>query len=80
MNFTVRKQIDKLGRIVLPKEMRENYDIELGDDVDLIACDEGIMIVKSVKKNKKENKDCFNGKLLRLTSNGKVRRLCKRSC
>ena len=61
MNFTVRKQIDKLGCIVLPKGMREIYDIELGDDVDLIACDEGIMIVKSVKKNRKEKKTDSTG-------------------
>lgn len=57
MKFTVKKRVDKLGRIVLPKSMRENYGIILGDAVDLIACDEGIIIVKSTEEKKKGSKD-----------------------
>ena len=57
MKFTVKKRVDKLGRIVLPKSMRENYGIMLGDAVDLIACDEGIIIVKSTEEKKKVSKD-----------------------
>ena len=57
MKFTVKKRVDKLGRIVLPKSMRENYGIILGDAVDLIACDEGILIVKSREEKHKGKKD-----------------------
>ena len=57
MKFTVKKRVDKLGRIVLPKSMRENYGIMLGEAVDLIACDEGILIVKSVEEKHKGKKD-----------------------
>ena len=57
MKFTVKKRVDKLGRIVLAKNMRENYGIALSDAVDLIACDEGIIIVKSAEEKKKGNED-----------------------
>lgn len=57
MKFTVKKRVDKLGRIVLPKSMRENYGITLCDTVDLVACDEGIIIVKSTEEKKKGNED-----------------------
>lgn len=57
MKFTVKKRVDKLGRIVLPKSMRENYGIMLGEAVDLIACDEGILIVKSTEEKPKGKKD-----------------------
>ena len=46
MKYTVEKKIDSLGRIVLPKEMREYYGIALGDSLNLIPTEEGILIVK----------------------------------
>ncbi len=36
------KEIDKLGRIVLPKELRERY--ALGNKVEIIATKEGLLI------------------------------------
>ena len=36
------KEIDKLGRIVIPKEFRERYN--LGDNVEIIACQEGVLL------------------------------------
>ena len=52
------KEIDKLGRIVIPKEFRQRYN--LGDNVEIIACEEGVLLRNSeymlVKRDtKKEN-------------------------
>lgn len=38
----VIKEIDKLGRIVVPKEFRERYN--LGDNVEIIPCEEGVLL------------------------------------
>ena len=38
----VIKDIDNLGRIVIPKEYRERYN--LGDNVEIIACEEGVLL------------------------------------
>ena len=38
----VIKGFDKLGRIVIPKELRERYN--LGDNVEIIACQEGVLL------------------------------------
>ena len=50
------KEIDKLGRIVIPKEYRERYN--LGDCVEIIACEEGVLLRNSeyilVKREKIE--------------------------
>lgn len=40
------KKLDLLGRIVIPKEMRERLDIELGDALDLSLNDNAIIINK----------------------------------
>ena len=48
------KEIDKLGRIVIPKEMRER--LKLDEQVEVLLTDEGILIRNSeytlVKKGK----------------------------
>ena len=36
------KEIDKLGRIVIPKEFRERYG--LSENVEIIATDKGIVL------------------------------------
>ncbi|MBQ8413894.1 MAG: AbrB family transcriptional regulator [Clostridia bacterium] len=55
----VVKEIDKLGRIVIPKEFRERYN--LGDNVEIIACEEGVLLRNSeyilVKRNTVEEKN-----------------------
>ncbi|MBE6532092.1 MAG: AbrB/MazE/SpoVT family DNA-binding domain-containing protein [Ruminococcaceae bacterium] len=51
MRYTVEKKIDNLGRIVLPKGMREYYDISLNDRLNLIPTEEGILIVKSSRSS-----------------------------
>ena len=47
MSFTIKKNVDKLGRIVLSKNMRDYYGISLTDKVDMIPTERGILIVKS---------------------------------
>ena len=41
-NIGVVRAVDKLGRLVIPKEMRELY--KLNDDVEILATDEGILV------------------------------------
>lgn len=52
----VIKDIDNLGRIVIPKEFRER--LMLGKSVELVLTDEGVLIRNSkYKLIKKETKD-----------------------
>ena len=61
MIFAIRRCVDNLGRIVLPKDMRRCFDFKSGDLLELIATDEGILIKKPRKKkmtrNEKEKSD-----------------------
>ncbi|MBO7304606.1 MAG: AbrB/MazE/SpoVT family DNA-binding domain-containing protein [Clostridia bacterium] len=38
----INKEVDKLGRIVIPKEMRELFNIT--ERVELVVTDEGILL------------------------------------
>ena len=38
----VNKEIDSLGRLVIPKEMRELFSLQ--KEVELVICEEGILI------------------------------------
>lgn len=40
------KRVDKLGRIVLPKEIRDFYKIGENDPVEILSTDMGILIKK----------------------------------
>ncbi|MBQ1260665.1 MAG: AbrB/MazE/SpoVT family DNA-binding domain-containing protein [Clostridia bacterium] len=53
MNFTVKRGVDKLGRIVIPKSMRDYYGIECGEDVVLVPTDDGLLIVKLTEREQK---------------------------
>ena len=39
------KEIDRLGRIVIPKEFRQRYNLE--DNVEIIACADGVLLRNS---------------------------------
>ena len=43
-------QIDKQGRLVLPKEIREKYHFDQGSDLILIPQDEGILLLPKKSK------------------------------
>ena len=38
----ILKEFDKLGRIVIPKELRERYDFD--GKVEIVATEEGVLI------------------------------------
>ena len=59
MEFKVEKQIDRLGRIVLPKDMRDYYKINLNDKLLLVATDKGILISAKNEKGDKPKGDSF---------------------
>ena len=46
MSFSVTKRIDDLGRIVIPKELRKYYGLDVHDEVELIPTASGILIAK----------------------------------
>ena len=52
----VIKEIDKLGRIVIPKELRQRYGFE--KDVELVSTKDGILIKNQdyilIKKDKRK--------------------------
>ena len=41
----IKKEIDRLGRIVIPKDLRIRYNFE--NEVELIATNEGVLIKNS---------------------------------
>ena len=60
MNYKVFRRIDELGRIVVPKELREKFQIENGDEVMIEYNEDGIIIYpeeyyKDVKRNNNES-------------------------
>ena len=50
MNGTVTVTIDKAGRIVVPKQVREELHLSPGDELDLEASDDGIHLRPSRNK------------------------------
>ena len=46
MEYKIIKNVDNLGRIVLPKEMRKCYGIDLNEGVEIIPTERGILIRK----------------------------------
>ena len=63
MRYTVEKKIDNLGRIVLPKSLREYYGIELNDTLHLIPTEDGILIVKPTPLTSSQVPTCDKEKL-----------------
>ena len=56
----ILKECDKLGRIVIPKELRERY--ALNSEVEIIATKDGILIKKPkyILTKKEEKQQCFS--------------------
>ena len=44
MEIKISRQIDELGRMVIPKDLREQYGLKPGDKVWFTAYDNGILI------------------------------------
>ena len=52
----VIRRIDELGRIVIPKEIRKNFRIKDGENIEIfIAEDDGIVLKKTSTLNNIEN-------------------------
>jgi transcriptional pleiotropic regulator of transition state genes len=62
----ILKSVDELGRIVLPKKMRENLDIEIRDQVELFVEGDRIILKKYMPTcifcDSEQNIVIFNGK------------------
>ena len=44
------RKIDKLGRIVIPKDARKTLELELGDKIEISVKNSAIILTKSAKK------------------------------
>ena len=44
MKFKLKRQIDKLGRVVIPIDLREQFGLKSGGDVYFTVCGNGILI------------------------------------
>lgn len=59
-NMGIHKEIDKLGRLVVPKEMRDLFRLD-DEGVELIVTEEGILLrnpqYKLVKRDDKKEKN-----------------------
>ena len=51
MEFSEEKRIDNLGRIVVPKNMRQYFKMKLNSKVKLIATENGILITPCETSN-----------------------------
>ena len=54
MEFCIRRKIDNTGRIVIPRDIRNFYNIKSGDTLIFIAEQEGLTIKIIPQKNKVE--------------------------
>ena len=44
LKIGILRQVNSLGRIVIPKELRSLYQIETTDQIEIIGTDEGILL------------------------------------
>ena len=54
-NFVVKRKLDSLGRIVIPKEMRVYYGFKENDKLEIVPTCDGILI-KNKEKNNENNR------------------------
>ena len=58
MEIKICRQIDELGRLVIPAELREQYGLKPGDKVWFTALDDGILIhLENYTYNNDDNKE-----------------------
>lgn len=46
MNLGIVRKMDELGRIVIPKEIREKYKLEEGTEIEIFAKDDEVILRK----------------------------------
>lgn len=52
MEIKIIRQIDKLGRIVIPKDVRRTFNISSGDDISITLANDSIILKKEEKNEK----------------------------
>ena len=55
IDVPIKRCVDELGRIVLPRDMRNYYNIKSGDVLVVVATEEGILLKPSCEKDNTEN-------------------------
>ncbi len=55
MYFAIKRCVDELGRIVLPKDMRNHYGIKMGDALEIVATEDGILLKIPYENGRKES-------------------------
>ncbi len=55
MRVGIRRKLDDLGRITIPKEFRTFYNLSEGQEVAIVDTDEGVLIFNPNKKKEKDN-------------------------
>lgn len=54
MRIGIQRNVDKLGRVTIPIELRRFYGFEAGKEVSIIDTDDGVLISNPEKKKEKE--------------------------
>lgn len=44
LKMGVNRRVDSFGRIVIPKEFRRSYHIEVNEELEVMGTDEGILL------------------------------------
>ena len=57
MYFAVKRCVDELGRIVLPKDLRSHYGIQTGDVLEVTPTEGGILLKLPLAAGGKENEN-----------------------
>lgn len=61
MDIGIRRRLDDLGRIVIPKEMRNTLDIKIGDLLD-IKCKDDVIMLKKIDNTENKKVDIIKVK------------------
>ena len=46
MERKIIRKVDEIGRVVLPKDVRDNFEIATGSELEIIQTEEGILLKK----------------------------------
>jgi len=77
MKYTgITRPLDKLGRVVLPKEIRKNLDLQTGDEMEIFTANGGLIVIR------KAIEGCFfcgTGKKIKRFKNTRICEACSHS-
>ena len=62
LNIGITRRLDHLGRIVIPKELRNTYKLVERDMIEVIGTEEGILLrLPQIEISRKQSKEKENG-------------------